>query len=59
MNKTKIAISGIGAVGGYYGGLLAARYKDSEDIDIYFISRGEKYIPDDQSKTNPRNRQSC
>lgn len=41
MNKTKIAISGIGAVGGYYGGLLAARYKDSEDIDIYFISRGE------------------
>ena len=35
MNKTKIAISGIGAVGGYYGGLLAARYKDSEDIDIY------------------------
>ncbi|MFQ6928630.1 MAG: ketopantoate reductase family protein [Parabacteroides merdae] len=41
MNKTKIAISGIGAVGSYYGGLLAARYKDSEDIDIYFISRGE------------------
>ena len=32
MNKTKIAISGIGAVGGYYGGLLAARYKDSEDL---------------------------
>ena len=29
MNKTKIAISCIGAVGGYYGGLLAARYKDS------------------------------
>ena len=41
MNKIKIAISGIGAVGGYYGGLLAARYKDSEEIDIYFISRGE------------------
>ena len=41
MSKTKIAISGIGAVGGYYGGLLAARYKDSEDIDIYFISRSE------------------
>ena len=41
MNKTNKAISGIGAVGGYYGGLLAARYKDSEDIDIYFISRGE------------------
>ena len=41
MCKTKIAISGIGAVGGYYGGLLAARYKDSEDVEIYFISRGE------------------
>lgn len=41
MSKTKIAISGIGAVGGYYGGLLAARYKDSEDVEIYFISRGE------------------
>ena len=41
MNKTKIAISGIGAVGGYYGGLLASRYKDTEGIDIYFISRGE------------------
>lgn len=41
MSKTKIAISGIGAVGGYYGGLLAARYKDSKEIDIYFISRGE------------------
>ena len=41
MSKTKIAISGIGAVGGYYGGLLAARYKDSDNVDIYFISRGE------------------
>ena len=53
MNKTKIAISGIGAVGGYYGGLLAARYKDSEDIDIYFISRGENRIrADDRSQLN-------
>lgn len=41
MSKTKIAISGIGAVGGYYGGLLAARYQNSEDVEIYFISRGE------------------
>lgn len=41
MSKIKIAIAGIGAVGGYYGGLLAARYKDSEEVDIYFISRGE------------------
>ena len=41
MNKTKIAISGIGAVGGYYGGLLAARYKDTEGIDLYSFSRTE------------------
>lgn len=41
MYKTKIAISGIGAVGGYYGGLLANRYKDSDTVDIFFISRGE------------------
>lgn len=37
----KIAISGIGAVGGYYGGLLARRYKNSVDVEVYFISRGE------------------
>ena len=41
MSKTKIAISGIGAVGGFYGGLLAARYKNSEKTEVYFISRGE------------------
>lgn len=41
MSKLKIAISGIGAVGGYYGGRLAAFYQSSPDIDIYFISRGE------------------
>lgn len=41
MKKIKIAISGIGAVGGYYGGLLATRYKDADNISIYFISRGE------------------
>lgn len=41
MSKTKIAISGIGAVGGYYGGLLAGHYRDSDEVDIYFISRGE------------------
>ena len=41
MNKLKIAVSGIGGVGGYYGGLLAAHYQHSEDIDIYFVSRGK------------------
>lgn len=41
MSKTKIAISGIGAVGGYYGGLLAGRYQNSDEADIFFISRGK------------------
>ncbi|RHU27263.1 2-dehydropantoate 2-reductase [Parabacteroides sp. TM07-1AC] len=41
MSKIKIAISGIGAVGGYYGGLLAAYYQNSEEVEIFFISRGE------------------
>lgn len=41
MSKIKIAISGIGAVGGYYGGLLASRYQASEEVDIFFIARGK------------------
>lgn len=41
MSKIKIAISGIGAVGGYYGGMLASYYETSADVDIFFIARGE------------------
>ena len=41
MSKVKIAISGIGAVGGYYGGSLAAYYENNDDVDIFFISRGK------------------
>ena len=37
----KIAICGIGAVGGYFGGLLARYYQHSPDTEIYFIARGE------------------
>lgn len=37
----KIAFSGIGGVGGYYGGMLAAHYQNSDEVDIYFISRGK------------------
>src|SRR3989344_4396093 len=37
--KTKIAIHGIGAVGGYFGGLLAEKYLNSEEIEIIFIAR--------------------
>jgi 2-dehydropantoate 2-reductase len=39
--KMKIAIVGIGGVGGYYGGLLAKRYSDDEDVEILFIARGD------------------
>ncbi|MEO8088475.1 MAG: 2-dehydropantoate 2-reductase [Bacteroidota bacterium] len=37
----KIAISGIGALGGFFGGLLARHYHDSKDVEIIFLSRGE------------------
>lgn len=41
MKKIRIVISGIGGVGGYYGGKLAAHYQNSPDVEICFISRGE------------------
>lgn len=41
MSKIKIAISGIGAIGGYYGGLLAGHYQNSGEVEIFFISRGK------------------
>ena len=37
----KIAIVGIGGVGGYYGGKLALKYAASNDHQIFFIARGE------------------
>lgn len=37
----KIVISGIGGVGGYYGGMLAAHYAQSQEIQISFIARGK------------------
>ena len=37
----KIAIMGIGGVGGYYGGLLARRYAGDKETEIIFIARGE------------------
>ena len=39
--KTRIGILGLGGVGGYFGGLLAKAYKDSETVEIIFIARGE------------------
>ena len=49
MSKIKIAISGIGAVGGYYGGLLAAHYQDSEDVNKVQIyeDKGQGYSEED------------
>ncbi|HRE73739.1 MAG TPA: 2-dehydropantoate 2-reductase [Flavobacteriales bacterium] len=41
MKPTKIIIAGIGGVGGYFGGLLAKQYFESEQIDIVFYVRGE------------------
>ncbi|MBC5775073.1 2-dehydropantoate 2-reductase [Pontibacter sp. KCTC 32443] len=37
----KIAVAGIGGVGGYFGGKLAQHYQDSDEVEIYFIARGE------------------
>ena len=39
--KTRIGILGLGGVGGYFGGLLAKAYFESDIIEIVFIARGE------------------
>ena len=36
----KIAVMGVGGVGGYYGTLLARHYAESRDIEVIFIARG-------------------
>ncbi|MFZ4724155.1 MAG: ketopantoate reductase family protein [Paludibacter sp.] len=36
----KIVIVGLGGVGGYYGGLLAKKYADNPEIEVYFVARG-------------------
>lgn len=42
VNKnTRIAIAGIGGIGGYIGGKLAHYYQDTDNIEIVFIARGE------------------
>ena len=41
MQTIKIAILGLGGVGGYYGGKLAKRFRDTSHVEIYFIARGE------------------
>jgi 2-dehydropantoate 2-reductase len=39
--KVKIIVSGIGGVGGYFGGLLAKKYENNERVEICFLARGE------------------
>lgn len=39
--KTRIAIAGIGGIGGYIGGKLAHYYSNIENGEIVFIARGE------------------
>ncbi|HEY5593378.1 MAG TPA: 2-dehydropantoate 2-reductase, partial [Paludibacter sp.] len=39
--KIKIVIVGLGGVGGYYGGLLAKKYADDPEVEIFFVARGE------------------
>ena len=38
---TRIAIAGIGGVGGYFGGHLARHYRFSSEAEVLFIARGE------------------
>lgn len=40
MGKIKIAVLGLGGVGGFYGGKLAKRFEDSSNVGVYFIARG-------------------
>ncbi|MES2239195.1 MAG: 2-dehydropantoate 2-reductase [Bacteroidota bacterium] len=39
--QTRIGILGLGGVGGYFGGLLAKAYAESDEIEIVFIARNE------------------
>ncbi len=39
-NKFRIAVIGMGGVGGFVGGKLAARFQGSDKVEIIFIARG-------------------
>ncbi len=39
--KYRIAVLGIGGVGGYFGGKLAAHFAGSTNVEIIFVARGE------------------
>lgn len=44
MATTKIVISGIGAIGGFYGGLLAALAEQLTSVDVYFYMRSGEHL---------------
>lgn len=43
MSKSRIAVIGLGGVGGFYGGLLAEHYADDLSVEICFVARGLHY----------------
>jgi len=45
---TRIAIAGIGGIGGYIGGKLAHYYLNDESVEVIFIARGETTAAIDQ-----------
>ena len=45
----KIAVVGIGGIGGYYGGMLARYYGDQGDTEVVFMARGD-HLKEIQSK---------
>lgn len=38
----RVAVAGIGGVGGFYGGTLAAFYGNSKEVEIHFVARGQQ-----------------
>ena len=37
----RIVITGIGGVGGYFGGMLARTYATNREVEVYFVARGK------------------
>lgn len=47
---TNIIISGIGAIGGYYGGMLAAYAQNLQSVNVYFFMREGEHLKSVQEK---------
>lgn len=41
--KIKIIVAGIGGVGGYFGGLLAKKYRNSKEVEIDFVAQSDGF----------------